>query len=326
MNRTFVASSLFALALVAASCSSGKGSSSSPVAAPNLVYQRTVHYAGLNENVLIVKDPPRAYAVRADGRQESITDVNAEESQAWVRQFGALTPSLAAQLASAPADVPIPFAALVNMRLDWDDMQSRLTCRDPHTRRDAEAQLREESRLARVPAELLLKALGAQSVEAPTSILPVIFASALPANIYRIGDAASLVGITTIVGNPAVHAIPTDEPIATNTTSPIPFARIDAGFNAMGLYGNGQSVGFIENAQCGIYSQHEAFYYNQFMYQVEPTLCHTNSDCNFACDGSFDNGIDVFTRCVEGGLHQLARNGGSQCGFGYPRSHAARSC
>jgi hypothetical protein len=103
--------------------------------------------------------------------------------------------------------------------------------------------------------------LGAQSVDAPPSILPVVFASALPVDIYRLGTVASLVGITTVVGNPAVHAIPTDEPIAANTTSPIPFARIDAGFNAMGLYGNGQSIGFIENAQCGIYSQHEAFYH-----------------------------------------------------------------
>jgi hypothetical protein len=51
--------------------------------------------------------------------------------------------------------------------------------------------------------------------------------------------------------------------------------------HALGLFGAGQAIGFLEEAKCGLYDPHESFSQNAspITYETEPMDCKTDPDC-----------------------------------------------
>ncbi len=248
-------------------------SPSSASAPLDLTARRVEHLRALDEDITVVKTTSGAYAVRADGRRQGLLDVRSEERLARLARWGAVDPDFDAALRAAPQAELQPFAAHFDPGVDWRQVTPALL--RPADRAAAQATLQVAIADAGKRLATELAARGATAVMVRET-MPIVFGRARPAAILALARHAGITLITSnAAGAPVLHAG------APNTiTDP----QIDTGMNALGLFGSGQRIGFLEEARCGLYDPHEAFADNgSVTYQVEPMDCTKDSDCT-DCD------------------------------------------
>jgi hypothetical protein len=265
---------------------------------------------GLNEQIQIVKTPLEVYTVRADGHSEPISVTNAAEREARLSRFGALDPDFAASLAGVDSSKAIDVAIYLTIDLSWDEVETQLHSADADARQAATAAIRDGGTSAQRAALPILTAAGLQEPQVHEGTVPVVFGSATPATIHTI---ARLPGVSMVTAN--LTAQPHYN--AGTPTNAVTDPQINTTYNAMGYYADGQKIGFVEAADCGIYDAHEAFQFTGngaghatgIVYQVEPNTCSANTDCG-VCNGSFPYNplFSSFGRCVD-----LGRGHGTQC-------------
>jgi hypothetical protein len=228
----------------------------------------------LDEDVTVVKTTGSTYAVRADGRQQSLLALHEEERAAKVARWGALDPDFDTELRATPTTAMVPVSFHFDPKVDWGRLTPELSNADDR----AAARTRLETAIAdgaRRLADELTK-LGVTSVwYRPT--IPVVFGLARAPTIQALSRHASVTMIASNApGRAELHAGPPNA---------ISDPQIDTGMNALGLFGADQRIGFLEEARCGMYDPHEAFSENSnpITYQVEPMDCTSDSDCS-DCD------------------------------------------
>jgi len=243
-------------------------------AAGATVNSRVVHMRALDEDVTVVKTPGSVYAIRSDGHQQPLREVQEEERTARFARWGAVDPDFDAELRTAPPATLVPVAFHFDPQVDWGRITPELA--NPDGRDIARGQLQTaiQDGSSRLAAELTQ--LGVSSVwYRPT--MPVVFGMASAPTIQGLARHA---GITLIASNAPgraeLHAGPP------NTISD---PQIDTGMNALGLFGADQRIGFLEEAKCGLYDPHESFSENSnpITYEVEPRDCSSDFDCT-ECD------------------------------------------
>jgi hypothetical protein len=241
---------------------------------PDDSYRRTRHMRALDETVTLVKEGGGTYAIREDGRRQSLLDLEAEERAAKYARWGAVDPDFDAELRAASPAVQIPVAFHFDPKVDWARLTPELA--HPDGKAAARASLQAAIAAGARKLEGELTAAGVASVwHRPT--MPVVFGLASAPTIQGLARHASLTLIASNApGRPRLHAGPPN-----TVTDP----EIDVGMNALGYFGADQKIGFIEEAECGMYDPHEAFSENAnpITYQVEPKDCNDDSDC-FECD------------------------------------------
>jgi hypothetical protein len=244
-----------------------------PVASHDLEYRRVEHLPTLDEDITVIKTPDSVSAIRASGREQPLLEVRAEERAAKLARWGALDPSFDPALQAAPASAQLPVAFHFDPHVDWTRITPAL--HDPAARPGAQGQL-----LAAIDrgAQQLAAELTVRGVQAvwyrPT--IPIVFGLA---------DATTIRGLAR---HPDLTLISSNEPgrveLHAGPPNTISDPQIDTGMNAIGLFGAGQSVGFLEEAKCGLYDPHEAFSLaGPITYEVEPMDCKTDFDCG-NCD------------------------------------------
>jgi hypothetical protein len=256
-------------------------------ASPNLVREQTRFLDGLEETVTLVKSPETTYAIRADGRIESIEAVLASDRAAWIGRHGKMPAPTVARLAQVAEGEVVPLAIVFDGGLDWHAHGTRLRSKDhlerSRARTDIEAAIRKSAALAHPE----WKAAGFTITESSEQ-LPIVYGRATAS------DAKKLARL------PSVAWVLSDERVATKLLSApnaISDPQTDTTFNAQGFFGDGQNVGVFEASSCGIYDKHEAFSNAAgIIYSSAVPSCMADSECVAICG---DLGACVDGRCIE---------------------------
>jgi hypothetical protein len=245
-----------------------------PTAPDDIMNSRVEHLRALDEDVTMVKTSGSVYAIRADGRQQSLLELQAEERAAKLVRWGALDPDFDPQLRAAPVGQLLPVAFHFDPHVSWSELTPALHRAADRAAAQAKLQAAIGDGAQRLAAELT--GLGVAQITYRDT-MPVVFGLATAPTIQALARHPDLKLImSNAPGRPQLHAGPP------NTISD---PQTDTGMNALGLFGANQRIGFLEEAKCGLYDPHEAFSQNgsPITYEVEPMDCTSDSQCT-SCD------------------------------------------
>jgi hypothetical protein len=141
---------------------------------------------------------------------------------------------------------------------------------DREARSVAAENRRQQIRDVVTPVEDAARAAGATGISRP-QFMPALFTSLTPEAIVEI---ARRPDVTLVVSAMVEHG---DDfgVVCEGITS----AKIDTAMNALGLFGEGQKIGLLDNPGCAINDKHEALASNTVVYLPTPRECTSDTDC-----------------------------------------------
>jgi hypothetical protein len=154
---------------------------------------------GLREDIEVVKEPGKVYAIRADGRRQALSDLEAEDAAARRARFGTLSPELFERLNAVSDNEAFPVGVHFIPQLNWKSVLPGLSDSDLAKRALAKATL--DRAVAEQGAALAakLRRLGFVDLEVSNQI-PVVFAKGNRKRIVGLASRTDL-GVATITDN-----------------------------------------------------------------------------------------------------------------------------
>jgi hypothetical protein len=292
---------------VGSGCSSRGGNAPpEPSWGPELEYRQSTHLVGLDENVVIVKNPEHVYVIRASGEHQPLARVRPLDDAARRARFGALDPGFSRNITDSAAGTLFSIVIYFDPSVSWDDIRERLLSSDPDVQMAADEALMLGIAAAGSALRPTLQDIGVHILSAADRI-PSLHGVASREALLA---AAHVPELTLIM--PEVQG----EPHRDNTLAPdtVWYHAIDTTFNQHNpaYFADNQRIGIVEpmSPTCKIFDTHEAFAENTTAVTYDstsaPTNCGSDSDCLPVCNVSpADAWCGPSGTCIDGHASQV---------------------
>ncbi len=253
-----------------------------PQAEESILHSFDRHLPGLQEDVTFVLARRYAgsykYVVRADGRVQSPGQLRREELAAYRARLGAMDAPLDDKFLHLSSDSVVPVTIAYEAGSLWGYPDFDL---DESVRADvvgaAADRLAEE-----------LDAIGVTEIARAPHGMPMMFAHA------TYGQAQAVARLSEVSRVASTNHGSTTEFTPPNTPgNSLTVHRVDTAFNPA-YTGMDQKIGVVENANCRLYEEHDAFAAmgTTIVHENPPITCTQHATCTAECG--------VFARCVGG--------------------------